>query len=250
LYGAVTSGARRRLGVDERRAMLVEAGLRLFGDRSADEVAVEDIAREAGVSAGLLYHYFGSKKEFQAAVTAHAYAALTAATEPDPDLPAGAQLVASLTAYVEFVQRNHRWWAWLLRGGGGGDPRLEALGRELRETSVRRITARVPPEALTPTVELTVHGWVGFEAEIAVAWAEQRQSGQDGLSARDVVQVMATGLLVTLEAAGAPRDLLRSVRAEVDAALAAGQSVGDGVGVTHPSGGTDDGSDGVGHGVG
>src|SRR5919199_2218344 len=96
---APAAPARRRLPVDERRAMLLELGLRLFGARGLDEVSVEDIAREAGVSAGLLYHYFGSKREFRHEVTAHALGRLTVVTAPDRTLPPGERLAAAPVAY-------------------------------------------------------------------------------------------------------------------------------------------------------
>ena len=76
-------GARARFSVDERRAQLLELGLRLFGDRSYDDVSIDDIAREAGVSKGLLYHYFGSKRVFYAACVEHAAASLLLANGAD-----------------------------------------------------------------------------------------------------------------------------------------------------------------------
>ncbi len=206
--------------MEERRALLMEAGLRLFGDRPADEVAVEDIAREAGVSAGLLYHYFGSKKEFQIAVTAHAYDRVIEATEPDGDLPHGAQLVTSLRAYVHYVRANARWWAWLLRGGAGGDMRLEVLGGRLRELSSQRVMAGQPEGAVTPVVELAVRGWAGFNAEVVVSWLERRESGRLDISEDEVVTLMIEGLLATLQAVGLPARFVEGVRAEVAEAMA------------------------------
>ena len=40
------------------------AGARLLGARPFDEVSIEEIAAAAGVSKGLLYHYFPTKKDF------------------------------------------------------------------------------------------------------------------------------------------------------------------------------------------
>ena len=48
---------RARLLVDERRAQLLALGLRLFAEHSYDEVSIDELARAAGVSKGLLYHY-------------------------------------------------------------------------------------------------------------------------------------------------------------------------------------------------
>jgi AcrR family transcriptional regulator len=57
----------RRLDVDVRRAQLLEAGARLFTERGYDAVSMNAVAREAGISKGLLYHYFPGKQEFFAA---------------------------------------------------------------------------------------------------------------------------------------------------------------------------------------
>src|ERR1700712_4850523 len=45
-----------------RRKALVNAALRVIGDHGSLSVTMSEIAREAGVSAALAHHYFGSKK--------------------------------------------------------------------------------------------------------------------------------------------------------------------------------------------
>ena len=79
-------GKRARLTLDERRAQLVELGADVFRDRPYDEVSIDDIAAAAGVSKGLLYHYFDGKREFYVAALRHAAEEIEALTEPDEDL--------------------------------------------------------------------------------------------------------------------------------------------------------------------
>ncbi|MFB2550937.1 transcriptional regulator BetI [Ensifer soli] len=45
-----------------RRRALVDAALRVIGDQGTLSVTMADIARDAGVSAALAHHYFGSKE--------------------------------------------------------------------------------------------------------------------------------------------------------------------------------------------
>src|SRR6478736_287758 len=45
-----------------RRKALVDAALRVIGDHGSLSVTMSDIAKEAGVSAALAHHYFGSKE--------------------------------------------------------------------------------------------------------------------------------------------------------------------------------------------
>ena len=46
---------------DERRQALINSALNLFNTRTYDEVSVDDIAADAGVSRPLVYHYYGGK---------------------------------------------------------------------------------------------------------------------------------------------------------------------------------------------
>src|SRR3954466_9909821 len=145
---------RRRLAVDERRGLLLELGLRLFGARGLDEGAVEGIAPEAGVSAGLLYHYFGSKREFHHAVTAHAIERLALVTAPDLALPPGQRLVSGLVRHLQYVRTYAGGWSWLLGGGGAGYEQLAALSERYRESVVAWVFDALPPAAQTPVSRL------------------------------------------------------------------------------------------------
>src|SRR5437879_6222914 len=62
-------GSRRRLSVDQRRAELLRIGMELFSTRAYEEIWVEEIAELAGISRGLLYHYFPTKRDFYVAVS-------------------------------------------------------------------------------------------------------------------------------------------------------------------------------------
>ncbi len=52
---------RRRLTPGDRRQALINSALNLFNTRTYDEVSVDDIAADAGVSRPLVYHYYGGK---------------------------------------------------------------------------------------------------------------------------------------------------------------------------------------------
>jgi AcrR family transcriptional regulator len=54
----------RRLQPEERRQRLLERGAELFAVHSYDELSMREIARAAGISKPLLYHYFPSKRAF------------------------------------------------------------------------------------------------------------------------------------------------------------------------------------------
>jgi AcrR family transcriptional regulator len=54
------------------RARIRDAAIRLFAERGTDATTVRDIAREAGVSPGLLRHHFGSKDKLREVCDAYA----------------------------------------------------------------------------------------------------------------------------------------------------------------------------------
>jgi AcrR family transcriptional regulator len=54
------------------RARIRDAALRLFGDYGVDGTTIRAIARQAGVSGGLVRHHFGSKEDLRAACDRYA----------------------------------------------------------------------------------------------------------------------------------------------------------------------------------
>jgi AcrR family transcriptional regulator len=59
--------------VAQTRAALVAAGRRLFGEKGFRSTSVEDLAREARVTTGALYHHFPTKTALFEAVFLHAH---------------------------------------------------------------------------------------------------------------------------------------------------------------------------------
>src|ERR1700722_9348726 len=66
--------------VAQTRAALVAAGRRLFGEQGFAGTSVEDLAREARVTTGALYHHFSTKTSLFEAVFEEAHAELMAAS--------------------------------------------------------------------------------------------------------------------------------------------------------------------------
>ncbi|SRR5258706_5579989 len=49
--------------VEDRREQIIEAAVRVFAQKGFDKATNKDIAHEAGITAGLIYHYFKNKEE-------------------------------------------------------------------------------------------------------------------------------------------------------------------------------------------
>ena len=108
---------RVRLNLDERRAQLLALGTKLFSTRAYEDISIDDVAEQAGISKGLLYHYFGGKREFFVEVLRAASEELRRLTEPDPTLSPGERLRAAVDAHLDYVQENSAVYAAIYRSG-------------------------------------------------------------------------------------------------------------------------------------
>jgi len=173
------STGRVRMSPEGRREQLLELGMRLLATHTLDEVSIELLAEEAGISRGLLYHYFGNKQEFHTAVVRRAVEEIYAITAPrDIDDPLE-QLAVSLGAYVDYVSENHTGYVSLVRAAAGGNEELRAIYQEARRALTDRIFEIAGPDHLealgvvdSPTTRLLVDGWAALVENVVVAWVE------------------------------------------------------------------------------
>jgi AcrR family transcriptional regulator len=195
--------AKRRLSTDARREQLLASGARLLAERPFDEVSIEEIARAAGVSKGLLYHYFPTKKDFLIAALERGQEELAALTAPDPSLAPAEQLAASLDRFLDFVEEHEAAYAAIFRSRGGGDPEIQAAleaGRGQRMDAVIESLAtwEAAPASVarTPALETAVQGWFFFIEGAVLRWLERRDMERDELR-----ELLALSLIGSLQAA-------------------------------------------------
>lgn len=189
---------RARLGVDERRAQLLELGLQLFSDHSYDELGVDDIARAAGISKGLLYHYFPSKRDYYVEVVRRAASELLARTDGAPHAEVSVEaLRGALDAYLDFVDQHARSYVALVRGGIGSDPEVVQLLEATRRTLTERIVSRISADEPPPLLRLALRGWIGLVESASLDWLDRREVPREQL--RGLLEQM---LLATIVAAG------------------------------------------------
>jgi AcrR family transcriptional regulator len=169
---AVATEKRVRLSREARRAQLIKLGVEMLATRTLDELSVEDIAQQAGISRGLLFHYFSSKQEFHLEVARAAARELLRRTEPDPSLAPVDSLRASLAAFVDYVEENPDNYTSLVRGAASGDAEMRAIFDDTRATLAGRVVAIVGDMGLAmgPRAELAVHGWVAFAEACVIGW--------------------------------------------------------------------------------
>ncbi len=177
----VGEAGRSRLQLDERREQLLELGLQLFSERSYDEVAIDDIAKAAGISKGLLYHYFGSKRAFYVQVIRVAAARLLEATQPDSDLPDVERARAGIDAYLVYVSERAGAYRALMRGGIGVDPEVLGVIEDVRAEIIQRMMAGVGLEQPRPIFRNTARAWIGAVEAASLDWLEHQDIERETL---------------------------------------------------------------------
>jgi AcrR family transcriptional regulator len=197
----VTTAPRTRLSSDERRAQLLDLGVRLFAKRSLSEISIDLLAETAGISRGLLYHYFGGLAGFQEAVVRRAAADLIARTAPPEDGDVVERLLVSVRAYVEFVDENYEGYLSLVSGAKSGNESLRAIYDDARAALTDRIFTSDSGHLLedTPATRLLVRGWAALAEEMMLDWKAR------GGVTRDELVGLISGALPAL--AGVSADL-------------------------------------------
>jgi AcrR family transcriptional regulator len=187
----------RRLQPEERRQRLLERGAELFAVHSYDELSMREIARAAGISKPLLYHYFPSKRAFFQATLARAAEELRARTEPDPNLPPLDQLKGSLEAFLELVDENALAYRKLMQSVNSVSEVREIV-EDIRTRTAARILEGLYAEGAPAKARVAVHGWLWFMDGACLDWIERRDLSRDEL--RDLLLGTLLGALI---AAGA-----------------------------------------------
>ena len=173
--GATRTSGRTRLSAEQRRAQLLDLGVSLLADRSLDELTIDVLAEEAGISRGLLYHYFGDKLAFREAVVRRAVEDLVAQTAPPATGDPLARLLASLTAYVDYVEANREGYRSIVRAAASGNEELRGLYEQARAALTDRIFTEDAQGDLigdTPATRLMVRGWAALTEELVLAWLD------------------------------------------------------------------------------
>ncbi|MGW2209780.1 TetR/AcrR family transcriptional regulator [Streptomyces sp. NPDC001781] len=178
--------ARRRLSTEERREQLLSVGARLFSESAYDDVWIERVAEIAGVSRGLLYHYFPAKRDFFAAVVERESERMLRMTAAVPGLPVREQLGAGLDAYLGYVEAHAHGFRAFHRADAAGDQAVRRVYRRALAAQERQILAALaadpefgPAFEGSPQARLAVRGWLAFTTAVCLEWLREGEPGRD-----------------------------------------------------------------------
>jgi TetR/AcrR family transcriptional regulator, fatty acid metabolism regulator protein len=190
----------RSIAQEDRRKLILDAAIRVFAEHGYHGSRVGDIAEDAGVAHGLLYHYFASKEDVLRTIFVEnwgqliaRFRAVEASHEPAQDKLDGIAKIllrtwrndpALVTVMVREVARSHE---------------LEAQVEDVREAF--GIIQRVIEEgqatgAFRPDVDARLASWVVYGAleEILTGWV----LGQLPDSEEDVAEAERTLIRIAL----------------------------------------------------
>jgi AcrR family transcriptional regulator len=189
---------------EEKRRQILDAAVRVFARQGYHDSRVGDIAKDAGVAYGLVYHYFDSKEAVLDAVFREAWgrlvealAAVADAEEPAPD---------RLCKVTKLVLRTWRDDPDLVRLLVREITRSPHLQREIDDIAaafavLERIVAEGQAEGtIRPALETRFAAWMLYGAleEILTGWVlGQLPDGAENLAAaeRAVNETVVGGFL-------------------------------------------------------
>ncbi len=157
---------RRRLPRAERRALIVEAAGRQFGERGYDGTRLDEVAAAAGVTKPILYRHFDSKKALYLALLARHrddLATFPALIPAEGTMEERVRVV--LDVWLDYVERHAYAWRMLFRDSGGDDEvhafrvQVHARARAVLVDTIRELREEpLPPRELEPLAEMMSMG--------------------------------------------------------------------------------------------
>lgn len=187
------NGSRVRLTPEQRRTQLLDLGVRLIASRGIEDLSIDLLAEEAGVSRGLVYHYFGSLLGYREGVIRHAVDELIEATAPPAEGDPLERLLTSVGVYVDYVVDNYEGYRSIVRAASGGTEVMREIYEEARAALTDRIFREDAQGAILPDTEasrLVVRGWSAFAEEVVLTWAKDPTA----LTRDEVVDLLAGSL--------------------------------------------------------
>jgi AcrR family transcriptional regulator len=198
--------------VEDRRTLIVEAAVRVFARKGYHAARVGDIAAEAGVAHGLLYHYFDSKEKLLETIFRETWSELLGALEQvERDVrPAGEQFRQVAAILLRSWRRDPDLVRVLVREVA----RSPQLGGRVDEIGaafavLQRIIERGQRAGeLRRDVDARLAGWIVYGAleEVLTGWVlGTLPSGDDAVAEaeRAIAEILSGGL--TTAKAGARR---------------------------------------------
>jgi AcrR family transcriptional regulator len=169
---------RKRLSADDRRRQLLGIGLTKIMEKPIQDLAMDEIAAEAGISRGLLFHYFPTKTDFYLECLAAAGRRILRNMRPDEDDPGDVQIRTMVLRMVEQIDRRRSFYLTLVHGSGVSDPRIVEVYDSVRSVSTERVLAALGSDSAP--LRAVVHAWWAYVEDRALTWSAVAPAEREG----------------------------------------------------------------------
>jgi AcrR family transcriptional regulator len=180
-----------RLNPEQRRDQILDAANTLFATRPYDEVSVEDIAGAAGVTRGLVHHYFGGRKDVYIGLLERLGALREDQLPPPVGSTARERVEDSVARWLDWTEANRTiWLATIAYGEDIADPDIRHVVADLVRRAVALVTTHHADIAHdSPRLRYALECWTGLNRTATRRWLL-------GEATRDATQELLT---LTLE---------------------------------------------------
>ena len=184
---ASSTEPRTRLAIDARREQLLRAGVELLRVRTPDEISVDDVARRAGISRGLLYHYFTDKDAFVLAVVEQASEELRHALRGAAELSGPERIESAVDAFITYAEAHEAGFRAVLTGAVA-NRQVAAVIDRTRERDLDAFVAGVAATGGNPArarrsnvLRAALHAHMHFMEGAILRWLARREISREQL---------------------------------------------------------------------
>jgi AcrR family transcriptional regulator len=181
----------------ERREQLIDSALALAAQEGHENLAFEKVAKRAGVTRNLVYHYFpGGRQELLEAAVHRAGEQLSSGWVTDPNLPLGERLAANLNRLMDHAAEPTDAWQLHRQGRGTVDARLLEIARLYRERVIGLIALnQLGTEEAPPIIRIALDGFMAYVETVIESAIEEE------IPREQVIELVSGTLMSTMNAA-------------------------------------------------
>jgi len=164
---------RTRLAPDTRRAEILEAARAAFAGSDYADVSMAAIAREAGVTPGLVNHYLGPKRDLYLTVLREVAERLEQTVRTDVgDLSDAERIELNTRQFLDSVERDREDYALLFGAQSPHDPDVARILASVRRATVERMAFNLTGDPVpSDDLRLALRMLLGAAEAGAVEWA-------------------------------------------------------------------------------
>src|SRR5262245_55219907 len=162
----------QRLDAEQRRAQILDAANSLFAERGYEEVSIEDIATSAGVTRGLVHHYFGGRKEVYIALLERVGKVREEQLRAPVGRSARGRVGDSVSRWLTWAEENRLLYLGTIAPGEDiADPDVRRVVADLRRRAVALLVAFHDDIAHdSPRLRHALDCWTGLNRAATRHW--------------------------------------------------------------------------------